>query len=480
MGMNIDITTEQRRIVLSLLARFLPRSESWVYGSRAKWTSGPKSDLDLVVFAEPDQGRKVSDLRTAFEESNLPFRVDLFVWNEVPEQFRQQIEADHVVLVGSDEEEDAKDWRTVGEFAPFAYGKSLPTHSRNPSGNVPVFGSNGVVDYHDVALTDGPTVIIGRKGTVGAIHYSPVPCWPIDTTFFVSGDEPDIQRFRYYALKSLGLEQMNSDSAVPGLNRDDAHARRLQVPPVAEQRAIAHILGTLDDRIELNRRMCETLEEMARVLFKAWFVDFEPVRAKMDGRDTGLPQNVAELFPDRLVNSELGKIPEGWEVAALGELVELAYGKALKAADRKVGTVPVYGSNGQIGWHDQKLVPGPGIVVGRKGNPGVVIWAHDDFFPIDTTYYVVPRDANIGLSFLFFALTAQDLPSVSADSAVPGLNRNLAYMNKQVVPHSRVVEVFNNWTGSVFKRQHELEKGSRILATQQDALLPRLLSELHP
>ena len=174
--------------------------------------------------------------------------------------------------------------------------------------------------------------------------------------------------------------------------------------------------------------------------------------------------------------SELGEIPEGWEVVALGELVELLYGKALKATARKVGTVPVYGSNGQIGWHDKKLVPGPGIVVGRKGNPGVVTWAHIGFFPIDTTYYVVPRDANVGLSFLFFALTAQDLPSVSADSAVPGLNRNLAYMSKLVVPHIKVVEEFNGWTGSVFTRQHDLEKVSRILATQRDALLPRLLS----
>ncbi len=94
----------------------------------------------------------------------------------------------------------------------------------------------------------------------------------------------------------------------------------------------------------------------------------------------------------------------------------------------------MYGSNGQVGWHNTKLVAGPGIVVGRKGNPGVVTWAHGDFFPIDTTFYVVPRHSNGGLRFLFFALTSQDLPSVSADSAVPGLNRNLAYMNKQLVP----------------------------------------------
>ena len=91
---------------------------------------------------------------------------------------------------------------------------------------------------------------------------------------------------------------------------------------VIEQRAIAHILGTLDDKIELNRRMNETLEAMARALFKSWFVDFDPVRAKMAGRDPGLPQPLANLFPDRLVDSELGEIPEGWEVATLGSVAD--------------------------------------------------------------------------------------------------------------------------------------------------------------
>ena len=99
-------------------------------------------------------------------------------------------------------------------------------------------------------------------------------------------------------------------------------------PPMdmAEQRAIAHILGTLDDKIELNRRMNETLEEMARALFKSWFVDFDPVRAKMEGRDTGLPPDVADLFPDRLVDSELGEIPEGWEVNRMEDFATVVYG----------------------------------------------------------------------------------------------------------------------------------------------------------
>ena len=104
---------------------------------------------------------------------------------------------------------------------------------------------------------------------------------------------------------------MNTDSAVHGLNRNAAHARILEVPRESEQRAIAHILGTLDDKIELNRRMNETLEEMARAVLKDWFVDFGPTRAKMEGRERYLPVEVWDLFPDRLVGSEVGEIPEG-------------------------------------------------------------------------------------------------------------------------------------------------------------------------
>ncbi len=206
------------------------------------------------------------------------------------------------------------------------------------------------------------------------------------------------------------------------LNSDELKGLDVLLPPEPEQRAIAHILGTLDDKIELNRRMSETLEAMARALFKSWFVDFDPVRAKMEGRDPGLPKPLADLFPARLVDSELGEIPEGWEVRPLGDLLEFAYGKALKAEDRRDGSIPVYGSNGQVGWHNERLAAGPGIVVGRKGNPGVVTWAATDFFVIDTAFYVVPKAPECSLQFLFHALRSHDLASLGADSAVPGLN----------------------------------------------------------
>ncbi len=294
------------------------------------------------------------------------------------------------------------------------------------------------------------------------------------------------QRFvRYLLLYQLPVFQRyveDKKTTMGHVTVRDLQRIKVRVPPLPEQRVIAHILGTLDDKIELNRRMSETLEAMARAIFKAWFVDFEPVRAKMEGRWRrgeslpGLPAHLYDLFPDRLVDSELGEIPEGWEVVTLGQLIELAYGKALKEENRRPGIIPVYGSNGQVGWHNEALASGPGIVVGRKGNPGTVTWVSTDFFAIDTTFYVVPKEKCWSIYFLFFALSSHDLPSLAADSAVPGLNRNFVYSNLQVIPPPAVLNAFDEAVKVLFDRRYLNERESRALAAIRDALLPKLIS----
>jgi type I restriction enzyme S subunit len=261
------------------------------------------------------------------------------------------------------------------------------------------------------------------------------------------------------------------------LNLPTIRALPILIPPLAEQKAIAAVLGALDDKIELNRRMNATLEAMARALFQSWFVDFDPVRAKLDGRPpAALDPATAALFPDSFDETELGHIPHGWEVKTLGEVIELAYGKPLKAEDRKNGPVCVYGANGPVGWHDEKLVSGPGIVVGRKGNPGVVTWAHGDFYPIDTTFYVEPKGECRSLYFFYYALSLHNLANLSADSAVPGLNRNHAYMSKQVIPSQPVLIAFDSQIAPIFAAIHANEEQSRSLGTVRDTLLPKLLS----
>ena len=331
----IDITADQRKTILALLEKYLPSTAAWAYGSRISRTSRPQSDLDMVVFATPEQNDQVADLREAFEESDLPFRVDLFVWDAVPEEFRKRIEAEHAVLVEA--EGGRGDWETTtwGDIASLEYGKALRNY-KSSTGPYRVFGTNGPIGWHDKMLCTHPSVIIGRKGAYRGVHYSSKPFFVIDTAFYLKPKVKMDIRWAYYQLLNQDINGLDSGSAIPSTRREDFYNLLVKFPPLSEQRAIAHILGTLDDKIELNRRTNETLEEMARALFKYWFVDFGPVRAKMKGRWRrgeslpGLPAELYDLFPDRLVDSELGEAPEGWEVKALDEIAEFLNGLALQ------------------------------------------------------------------------------------------------------------------------------------------------------
>ena len=332
----------------------------------------------------------------------------------------------------------------------------------------------------DVVLAmDRPWIEAGLK--YAAISKHDLPCLLVQRTARLRGGPKLNTGYLRYLIGSLEFTQhihaITTGTAVPHISGRQIKDFTFALPPLAEQKAIAAVLGALDDKIELNRRMNATLEAMARALFQSWFVDFDPVRAKLDGRKPiGLDEATAALFPASFQESSLGTIPHGWEVKTLGEVIELAYGKPLKAEDRKNGPVCVYGSNGSIGWHDEKLVAGPGIVVGRKGNPGVVTWAHGDFYPIDTTFYVEPIGACRSLHFFYYALSLQNLANLSADSAVPGLNRNHAYMSKQVIPSQPVLKAFDLQIAPIFASIHSNEEQSRTLATLRDTLLPKLLS----
>jgi len=384
---------------------------------------------------------------------------------------------------------------TVGDFAPFAYGKGLPEHQRDPFGDIPVFGSNGTVGVHSEALTSGPTVIIGRKGTVGAVHYSPKPCWPIDTTFYVTDPDPNVLRFKYYLLKSLGLEHMNADSAVPGLNREAAHARKVCIPPLPEQRAIAHILGTLDDKIEVNRRMSETLEAMARALFKAWFVDFDPVRAKMEGRWQrgqslpGLPAHLYDLFPDRLVDSELGEIPEGWEVGSVYEIAEVIYGAPFSSAlfntegvGKPLIRIRDLPSESPGVWtpeeHPRGYTVQPGdIVVGMDGEFRAYLWGGPIGWLNQRVCVFKPKGAW-GSAFVRNSVMGPlaDVEATETGTTVIHLGKADIDRFRVVLPTAPVADGFTTLCQRWYDRIVATKRESRTLAALRDALLPKLIS----
>ncbi|MYD33694.1 MAG: restriction endonuclease subunit S [Acidimicrobiales bacterium] len=335
----IDLRPDHLAVVSSILNAHVSGRTIRAYGSRTKWSAREHSDLDLVVMGESPLGPSaLAKLREAFEDSDLPFSVDVLDWSVITQNFRREIEGNYVTLLQTP---DTDSWMTssVGEFTPLSYGKALPKRSRVAGGSVDVYGSSGVVGQHNQALTHGPTVVIGRKGTVGSVNFSPTPCWPIDTTFYCEDEDQELARFKYYVLSALGLERMNTDSAVPGLNRNNAHLVRLRLPPIDERRRIASVLGTLDDRIELDSQLVGVLESIAAAIYQAWFVDFEPVRAKVEGRWRsgeslpGLPARLFALFPSALVDSELGPIPADWPIIELGEVANTTHGRSYRSAE---------------------------------------------------------------------------------------------------------------------------------------------------
>ncbi len=266
-------------------------------------------------------------------------------------------------------------------------------------------------------------------------------------------------RYLFYLLQHSSLRsqllQRSSGTTVAGIRQAELVRVALELPPLDHQRRVANALGSFDDLLENNRRRIEILEEMARLLYREWFVHFR--------------------FPGHedveVVDSELGPIPDGWEVVQLRDVVMLSYGKALKADDRNGGPVEVYGSGGVVGHHDTFLTEGPGIVVGRKGNVGALFWSDADFFPIDTTYYV---ETDLPLHFVYQLLGT--LTFIDSHAAVPGLSRDQAYDLRVVVPSAIQAQQYEERVTPNVQLRRNLIEQNRVLREARGLLLPRLVS----
>ena len=200
---------------------------------------------------------------------------------------------------------------TWGEIATLEYGKSLQGY-QNSSGEYPVYGTNGQIGRTEKFLSEKPGVIIGRKGVYRGIHYSKTPFFVIDTAFYLVPKTNQLDlRFAYYQLLTQDINGMDSGSAIPSTSRDDFYRLEIDLPPLPAQKRIADILSSLDDKIELNRKMNSTLEKIGQAIFKHWFVNFEFPNANGEPyRSSG----------GKMIDSILGEIPEGWEIKTLDDV----------------------------------------------------------------------------------------------------------------------------------------------------------------
>ena len=279
-----------------------------------------------------------------------------------------------------------------------------------------------------------------------------------------------------------GLLAQATGSTFPNVAADQLAAVSWPPHTVPEQRAIAHILGTLDDKIELNRKMNETLEAMARALFKSWFVDFDPVRAKMGGEGANnyspLPGHIADLFPDSFEDSELGEIPKGWVVGAVEDLADVSSGKrpdARYAEPSELANVPLWGGNGPMAFVTEPLVAFPFLLTGRVGTLGSVFRISAPCWPSDNTLIIKPKQAR-DLEYLFHQLREIDFMALNRGSTQPLLTQTDIKAQPLVKPTSAVLECYHVFAESLYAPIDESERESSTLETLRDTLLPKLIS----
>jgi len=395
----------------------------------------------------------------------------------------------------------AGEWRdtTLGGFVTLQRGHDL-TDAERRLGTVPVIGAAGQNGFHDTALAKGPGIVVGRSGaSFGQVHYCESDFWPHNTGLYVTDFRGNNPRFAFYFLKALDFSRYNSGSAQPSLNRNFIYPIEIQVPPPDEQRAIAHILGTLDDKIDLNRRMNETLEAMARALFKSWFVDFDPVRAKAEGRDPGLPKPLADLFPDSFVDSELGEIPKGWQVKSVGDIADVVGGTTPSTKE------PAYWDGGTHAWATPKDLSGLSVPVlldtERRITDAGLSQIGSGLLPKGTVLlssrapigYLAVAEIPVAINQGFIAMTPKTgtsniflllWTSIAHEEIVSRANGStfleISKANFRpipvVTPSDYVMKKFEQLVRPLYGRIVESARESRTLAALRDTLLPKLIS----
>jgi type I restriction enzyme S subunit len=290
------------------------------------------------------------------------------------------------------------------------------------------------------------------------------------------------------------VNSMSTMSTRASLNNEMLERLTITFPEFTEQRAIAHILGTLDDKIELNWKMNETLEAMARALFKSWFVDFDPVRAKAEGRDHGLPASLATLFPDSFKDSELGEIPKGWGVGSLADFALLnpeswtknTRPRIIQYVDLgntkwgRIDSITQYASNDAPS-RAQRILRGGDTIVGtvRPGN-GSYALVTEDGLTGSTGFAVLRPQMPEYREYVYLAATARDnidaLAHLADGGAYPALRPEVVTATQVVRPPHEVVERFSKTVGTSLAKMAFNERESSTLTTLRDSLLPKLIS----
>jgi type I restriction enzyme, S subunit len=395
-------------------------------------------------------------------------------------------------------------FRALGELTVNHDGKRRPVkESERKSGPYSYYGASGVVDHVDDYLFDGEYLLVGEDGENLRTRQTPLAFlatgkfWVNNHAHIVTGNDHADTRFLMYALLNADISAYLTGAVMPKLTQGNLNRIQLPCPPKAVQRSIVEILGALDDRIALLRETNATLEAIAQALFKSWFVDFDPVRAKSQGLvPASMDEATAALFPSEFEESMLGKVPKGWSLGTLADLcVRVESGGTPKR------TMPAYW-NGSISWltsgevrspvvfgtkekitslgmteSSAKLWPSGTTVVAMYGaTAGQVCFLAESTTANQACCGLIPRVNS--RAFLFFSARREctTLASKSTGSAQQNLNKGLVSKHPVLDPNDRVLSAFETVAGAILDSWVANERQSQTLATLRDTLLPRLIS----
>ena len=377
-------------------------------------------------------------------------------------------------------------WRecNLGDVINLKRGYDLPRQDRM-LGSVPIVSSSGVTDYHAEAKVKGPGVVTGRYGTLGEVFYIEEDFWPLNTSLYVQDFKGNDPRFISYFLRQLNFGTRNAAGAVPGVNRNHLHAMKVLVPPLPIQRRVAGILSAYDDLIENNHRRIKILEEMARSLYREWFINF-----RFPGH---------EKVP--LVDSPLGSIPKGWEVKKLGQLCAVVPGFAFKSQAWQDFGVPVIKikniqNDNNVEISDTEFVSEE--LASRT--PAKFVLNNGDFLLAMTgatagkigrlrsqrpmllnqrVAKILPRDGSA--SFVWCAISSEESKDrffrLADGAAQPNMSGSQVEGVKLVTPPRDLLNSFSRLTEAMLAQTDSLYLKNLNLRRSRDVLLPRLLSE---
>ncbi len=547
---SLDVTATQQQIILTLLNKYLPNTTTWAYGSRVKWTARPSSDLDLVIFATPEQTADIALLREAFEESDLPFRVDLFNWDDVPQQFKTNIKADYLVIQSGENDKntiqksDEFQQTTLGEIVSKGKGfiQTGPFGSQLHASDyvndgipciMPINIINGKVNLSGIArITESDVarlsrhvvkkgdIIYSRRGDVtrkALIQDDDVGMFCGTGCLLVRPGNKVNSKFLLYHLSTPANHEWIIRHAIgatmPNLNTKILADIPLKLPALKLQFKISEFLGSLDDKIQLNHQMNQTLEQMAQALFKSWFVDFDPVmdNALAAGNDIPdelqakakqrkamqqtLPADIQQLFPDEFeLNEELGWVPKGWKVNSTSDIATInSLSWTKKNAPEYVSYVDLSNTkNGHIEEVTQyqfkeapsrarRILERHDTIIGlvRPGNRSFA-YIHQENLTGSTGFAVMKPLRKYFRSYLYLHLTRieviDEFARLADGGAYPAIRPAVVTEFPCIIADDKIYKCFEAITNPKISKIGINNHESEQLKALRDTLLPKLIS----